>query len=123
MISIAYTHEYRREEEDNGYTILHKSCSACILKLRLNVQGPVVSCFALGGTLLIKHFDMNDKAPRKHDLADKAAGVVSQNILFGVDEDDVQELIGAHERADENSIIGGRDTECGGEQRLKCIGR
>jgi len=58
---------------------------------------------------------MNYKAPGKHDLADKAAGVISQNILFGVDEDDVEKLIGAHERANENSIIGGRDTECGGE--------
>lgn len=62
---------------------------------------------------------MKDKTPGKHDLADESTSFVSQNIFLSVDEDDIQKLIGAHECADKNSIIGGCDTEGCSEQRLE----
>lgn len=62
---------------------------------------------------------MKDKTPREHDLADEATSLVSQNVLLSVDEDDIQKLVGAHERANEHSIIGRRDTKGCSEQRFK----
>lgn len=62
---------------------------------------------------------MKDKAPGEHNLADEATSLVSQNVLLSVDKDDIQKLIGAHECANEHSIIGRCDTKGCGEQGLE----
>lgn len=56
--------------------------------------------------LLVKCFDMKDKTPGEHDLADEATSLFSQNVLLSVNEDDIQKLVGAHECANEHSVIG-----------------
>lgn len=62
---------------------------------------------------------MKDKAPGEHDLADEATSLVSQNVLLSVDEDDIQKLVGAHECANEHSIVGRRNTKGCSEQRFE----
>lgn len=77
----------------------------------LDVQALVILCFAIWSALLVECFDMKDKAPGEHDLADKATSLVSQNVLLSVDEDDIQKLVSAHKCANEHSIIGRRDAK------------
>lgn len=66
---------------------------------------------------------MKDKTPGEHDLADEATTLVLHNILLGVDEDDIQKLVGAHECANEHSIIGRCDTKGCTEQGLERCNR
>ena len=58
-------------------------------------------------------FNLNDQSPRNHDLANISAGrgICSEDVLLGVDQQNVEELICTDECTDEGAVVASDDAE------------